>query len=41
MPRNVRGGLIQATLCEPATSPISKIKQAMIDKHVAVAGHRC
>jgi beta-ureidopropionase len=36
MPRNVRAGLIQATLCEPATSPIMKIKQAMIDKHVAL-----
>ncbi|MCP4246007.1 MAG: acyltransferase [bacterium] len=34
MPRNVRAGLIQATLCEPATSPAEKIKQAMIDKHV-------
>jgi N-carbamoylputrescine amidase len=36
MPRVVRGGLIQATLCEPTTSPIDKIKQAMIDKHVAL-----
>ena len=36
MPRIVRGGLIQATLCEPATSPIEKIKKAMIDKHVAL-----
>ena len=34
MPRVVRGGLIQATLCEPATSQVGKIKQAMIDKHV-------
>ncbi len=34
MPRVVRGGLIQATLCEPTTSPIEKIKKAMIDKHV-------
>src|SRR4051794_31306730 len=33
MPRIVRGGLIQATLCEPATSPAEKIKQAMIEKH--------
>ena len=32
----VRGGLIQATLCEPATSPVEKIKKAMIDKHVAM-----
>jgi len=28
--------LIQATLCEPATSPIAKISQAMIDKHVGM-----
>lgn len=34
MPRIVRGALIQATLCEPVTSPIEKIKKAMIDKHV-------
>lgn len=34
MPRIVRAGLIQATLCEPVTSGIPKIKQAMIDKHV-------
>src|SRR2546427_3313607 len=38
MPRIVRGGLIQATLCEPATSPAAKIKKAMIDKHVALIG---
>src|SRR5438309_176697 len=36
MPHVVRGGLIQATLCEPATSPVSKIRQAMIDKHLAL-----
>jgi N-carbamoylputrescine amidase len=36
MPRHVRGGLIQATLCEPATSPLERIKAAMIDKHVAL-----
>lgn len=36
MSRIVRGALIQATLCEPATSPIEKIKHAMIDKHVAL-----
>jgi N-carbamoylputrescine amidase len=36
MPRIVRGGLIQATLCEPATSPVARIKKAMIDKHVAL-----
>ncbi len=34
MSRIVRGALIQATLCEPATSPLDKIKLAMIDKHV-------
>ncbi len=34
MPRVVRGALIQATLCEPATSPVEKIKKAMVDKHV-------
>jgi beta-ureidopropionase len=38
MPRIVRGALIQATLCEPATSPASKIKQAMIDKHLVLIG---
>src|SRR3954466_6271728 len=36
MPRIVRGALIQATLCEPATSPVEKIKKAMVDKHVAM-----
>jgi len=36
MARIVRGGLIQATLCEPATSPVEKIMKAMIDKHVAM-----
>ncbi len=36
MQRIVRGGLIQATLCEPTTSPVEKIKQAMIEKHVAM-----
>ncbi len=36
MPRIVTGALIQATLCEPATSPVEKIKQAMIDKHVGL-----
>ena len=34
MPRIVRGGLIQATLCESASSPVEKIKSSMIDKHV-------
>ncbi len=36
MSRVVRGGLIQATLCEPATSPVAAVKKAMIDKHVAL-----
>jgi beta-ureidopropionase len=36
MPRIVRGGLIQATLSEPGTTPPAKIKQSMIDKHVAM-----
>ena len=36
MARIVRGGLIQATLSEPATSPIAKIKKSMVDKHVAL-----
>jgi N-carbamoylputrescine amidase len=36
MPRIVQGGLIQAALCEPTTSPVAKIKQAMTDKHVAL-----
>lgn len=36
MARSVRGGLIQATLCEPATSPVEKIKRAMIEKHEAL-----
>jgi beta-ureidopropionase len=36
MSRVVRGALIQATLSEPATSPIAKIKQSMIDKHVVM-----
>jgi beta-ureidopropionase len=34
MPRVVRGGLIQAVLSEPASSPVEKIKKSMIDKHV-------
>ena len=34
MPRIVRAALIQATLCEPSTSPTQKIKQAMIEKHL-------
>jgi len=34
MARMVRGGLIQAVLSEPTTSPVEKIKKSMIDKHV-------
>jgi len=34
MPRMVRTGLIQATLNEPADSPVDKIKRSMVDKHV-------
>src|SRR5438067_352533 len=36
MPRIVRGGLIQATLCESASAPVTKIKQAMCAKHAAL-----
>ena len=36
MSRMVRAALVQATLCEPATSPVERIKQAMIDKHVSL-----
>ncbi len=36
MGRIVRSALIQATLCEDAAAPITKIKQAMIDKNVAL-----
>ena len=36
MPRTVRGGLIQATLCEKTTSPVAVVKKAMIEKHVAL-----
>ena len=36
MARIVRGALIQATTCEPTTSPVEKIKKAMVDKHVAM-----
>ena len=36
MARVVRGGLIQATLCEPASSPASTIKARMIEKHLAM-----
>jgi N-carbamoylputrescine amidase len=34
MARIVRGGLIQASNPEPGTSPVKKIKQAMIEKHI-------
>ena len=34
MARTVRAGLIQATLCEPATAGVAKLKKGMIDKHV-------
>jgi beta-ureidopropionase len=36
MPRVIRAGLIQATLCESAMSPVAKIRTAMIDKHVTL-----
>ncbi len=36
MSRVVRGGLIQATLCEPSTSAVAVVKKAMIEKHVAL-----
>ena len=36
MSRIVRGGLIQATLCEPATSPVAQIRAAMIEKHLGL-----
>ncbi|MGP0065831.1 MAG: nitrilase-related carbon-nitrogen hydrolase, partial [Isosphaeraceae bacterium] len=36
MSRIVRGGLIQATLCQPATSPVAAVKKAMVDKHVGL-----
>ena len=36
MPRVVRGALIQATLCEKATSQVAVVKKAMIEKHVAL-----
>jgi beta-ureidopropionase len=36
MPRIIRGGLIQATLSEPGTAPIEKIKKSMVDKHVGL-----
>jgi N-carbamoylputrescine amidase len=38
MPRTVRGGLIQATLSERGDSPIEKIKNSMIEKHVVMIG---
>ena len=36
MERTVRAALIQARLCERSDAPIERIKQAMIDKHVAL-----
>jgi N-carbamoylputrescine amidase len=36
MDRIVRAALVQAKLCEDAAAPIDRIKQAMIDKHVAL-----
>ena len=36
MPRIVRAALIQATLCEPTTSPLETIKQSMIEKHAGL-----
>lgn len=36
MSRIVRSALIQATLCESATSSVEQIKRSMIDKHVAL-----
>ena len=36
MPRIVRAGLIQATLCTPATESVSAIKKAMIEKHLTL-----
>jgi len=36
MTRNVRCALIQARTAEPTESPLEKIKQVMIDKHVAM-----
>ena len=36
MSRIVRGGLIQATLSLPGTSPIDKIKDSMLEKHVGL-----
>src|SRR5580692_9197178 len=36
MSRVIRGGLIQATLCEKATSSVAVVKKAMIEKHVAL-----
>lgn len=36
MPRIVRAGLIQAALSEPVESPLQKIKNSMIERHVAL-----
>ena len=34
MPRNIRGGLIQAKVTHEGTAPIAEIKQAMVEKHL-------
>ncbi len=36
MPRVTRAALIQASCDEPSDSPLEKIKQSMIDKHIAL-----
>ncbi len=36
MSRNVRGGLIQATLCVDASEPVAKIRDGMLEKHVGL-----
>ncbi|HVZ92916.1 MAG TPA: nitrilase-related carbon-nitrogen hydrolase [Phycisphaerales bacterium] len=36
MPRVTRAALVQIALAEPATSPLAKIKKAMIDRNVAM-----
>ena len=38
MARIVRGTVIQVTLCKEVTSPVEKIKESMIDKHVDLIG---
>ncbi|MHC4946994.1 MAG: nitrilase-related carbon-nitrogen hydrolase, partial [Planctomycetota bacterium] len=36
MPRVVRAAIIQAANVEPADAPLERIRQSMIDKHVAL-----